>query len=82
MPLLQIYILTGHNYLANYIKLPLFYKKKLSKYENFLKRSEARLGTLLGANGAIYAIRKELYRPLLPDTFSSSQSMVSQVSVT
>jgi cellulose synthase/poly-beta-1,6-N-acetylglucosamine synthase-like glycosyltransferase len=35
------------------------------KYETFLKRCEARLGALLGANGAIYAIRKSLY-PRLP----------------
>jgi cellulose synthase/poly-beta-1,6-N-acetylglucosamine synthase-like glycosyltransferase len=31
------------------------------KYETALKRWEARLGALLGANGAIYAIRKTLY---------------------
>lgn len=31
------------------------------KYETFLKHCEARLGALLGANGAIYAIRKSLY---------------------
>jgi cellulose synthase/poly-beta-1,6-N-acetylglucosamine synthase-like glycosyltransferase len=36
------------------------------KYENFLKRREGRLGALLGANGAIYAIRKDLYVPI-PD---------------
>ena len=35
------------------------------KYETFLKRCEVRLGALLGANGAIYAIRKSLY-PGLP----------------
>lgn len=34
------------------------------KYETFLKRCEARLGALLGANGAIYAIRRELYEPI------------------
>lgn len=31
------------------------------KYETFLKNCEGRLGALLGANGAIYAIRRELY---------------------
>jgi Glycosyltransferases, probably involved in cell wall biogenesis len=36
------------------------------KYETFLKCSEARLGALLGANGAIYAMRKSLY-PGLPN---------------
>lgn len=34
------------------------------KYETFLKRSENRLGALLGANGGIYAIRRALYAPI------------------
>jgi cellulose synthase/poly-beta-1,6-N-acetylglucosamine synthase-like glycosyltransferase len=34
------------------------------KYETFLKQCEGRLGALLGSNGAIYAIRRELYTPL------------------
>jgi cellulose synthase/poly-beta-1,6-N-acetylglucosamine synthase-like glycosyltransferase len=34
------------------------------KYETFLKRCESRLGALLGSNGAIYAIRRGLYRPI------------------
>jgi cellulose synthase/poly-beta-1,6-N-acetylglucosamine synthase-like glycosyltransferase len=38
------------------------------KYETFLKRCEGRLGALLGANGANYAIRKRLYTPIPPDT--------------
>lgn len=38
------------------------------RYETFLKRKEARLGALLGANGAIYAIRRGLFVPLRPDT--------------
>jgi cellulose synthase/poly-beta-1,6-N-acetylglucosamine synthase-like glycosyltransferase len=38
------------------------------KYETFLKKCEGRLGALLGSNGAIYAIRKELYQPIPPDT--------------
>ena len=38
------------------------------RVERFLKECEGRLGALLGANGAIYAIRRELYRPLPPDT--------------
>jgi cellulose synthase/poly-beta-1,6-N-acetylglucosamine synthase-like glycosyltransferase len=33
------------------------------RYENFLKRCEARLGALLGANGAIYAIRRDCFVP-------------------
>lgn len=38
------------------------------RYENFLKRCEARLGVLLGANGAIYAMRRRLVEPIPDDT--------------
>jgi cellulose synthase/poly-beta-1,6-N-acetylglucosamine synthase-like glycosyltransferase len=38
------------------------------KYETFLKKCESRLGALLGANGAIYALRKDDYVPIPPDT--------------
>jgi cellulose synthase/poly-beta-1,6-N-acetylglucosamine synthase-like glycosyltransferase len=38
------------------------------KYETFLKVCEGRLGALLGANGAIYAIRRELFVAPPPDT--------------
>jgi len=34
------------------------------KYETFLKKCEGRLGALLGVNGALYAIRRELYCPV------------------
>lgn len=36
------------------------------RFETFLKRQEGRLGALLGANGAIYAIRRSAYTPI-PD---------------
>jgi len=38
------------------------------RYENFLKRHEGRLGALLGANGAIYSVRHDLWRPLAAET--------------
>jgi cellulose synthase/poly-beta-1,6-N-acetylglucosamine synthase-like glycosyltransferase len=38
------------------------------KYETFLKRCEGRLGGPLGANGAIYAMRRDLYVPIPPET--------------
>jgi cellulose synthase/poly-beta-1,6-N-acetylglucosamine synthase-like glycosyltransferase len=38
------------------------------RYETFLKRCEGRLGALLGANGAIYAIRRDLFVPIPPGT--------------
>lgn len=40
------------------------------KYENFLKRCEGRLEGLLGANGGIYAIRRELYAPIPANTIN------------
>ena len=38
------------------------------KYETFLKQCECRLGALLGSNGAIYAVRRELFDGIPPDT--------------
>ncbi len=38
------------------------------KYETFLKKCENGLGALLGANGAIYAIRRALHAPIPNDT--------------
>ncbi|MEQ1686697.1 MAG: glycosyltransferase family 2 protein [Burkholderiaceae bacterium] len=38
------------------------------RLEQFLKFFESRIGGLLGANGAIYAIRRSLWRPLPADT--------------
>src|SRR5258706_1559396 len=34
------------------------------RYETWIKTLESRFGSLLGANGAIYAFRRERYRPL------------------
>jgi len=38
------------------------------KYETFLKICESRLGALLGANGAIYALRRSIFAPIPVDT--------------
>lgn len=38
------------------------------RMEQVLKYFEGRIGGLLGANGAIYAIRRPLWKPLRPDT--------------
>lgn len=38
------------------------------RYETFLKTCEGRLGGPLGANGAIYALRRNLFSPLPPGT--------------
>jgi poly-beta-1,6-N-acetyl-D-glucosamine synthase len=38
------------------------------RYEKWLRRQEAIVGSTLGVTGAIYAMRRELWRPLPPDT--------------
>ncbi|MFN3649706.1 MAG: glycosyltransferase family 2 protein [Armatimonadota bacterium] len=38
------------------------------KYESWIKRSESRLGFLIGCNGGIYAVRRSLYVPLPRNT--------------
>lgn len=40
------------------------------KYETFLKKQEAELGSILGAHGSLYAIRRELYPFPRPDTIN------------
>ncbi|MBD3179257.1 MAG: glycosyltransferase [Candidatus Latescibacteria bacterium] len=37
------------------------------KYEKLIKRYEDRFHSIIGANGSIYAIRRDLYRPLPPE---------------
>jgi cellulose synthase/poly-beta-1,6-N-acetylglucosamine synthase-like glycosyltransferase len=38
------------------------------RYEKFIRRHEARLDSTVGATGAIYAIRRELFEPIAEDT--------------
>ena len=38
------------------------------RYESFLKLREGRRGAVMGANGGLYAIRRELFEALPPDT--------------
>ena len=38
------------------------------KYEKLLRRLETKVGSMLGATGAIYALRRSLWRPLPPGT--------------
>ena len=39
-------------------------------FEKFLKETESKIGSVLGANGSIYAIRRDLYVPLKSDLIS------------
>ena len=38
------------------------------KYEKWIRKSESRFSSVIGATGAIYAIRRELWEPLAPMT--------------
>jgi cellulose synthase/poly-beta-1,6-N-acetylglucosamine synthase-like glycosyltransferase len=49
------------------------------RVETAQKLGESRIGGLLGANGAIYAIRRELYRPLPADTIVDDFTIVMNV---
>jgi len=40
------------------------------RYETLIKRLESRIGSVVGGDGAIYAIRKQHYRPMAPDALS------------
>lgn len=51
------------------------------RVEQCLKFFEARIGGLLGANGAIYAIRRELWKPLAADTICDDFCVAMNVAV-
>jgi len=52
------------------------------RYETALKKMESRLGYVAGANGAIYAIRRDLFEPFSPrtinDDFTLSMKIVAK----
>lgn len=52
------------------------------RFETVLKKIESKLGYVAGANGAIYAIRRELFKPLPPktinDDFMTSMQIVKK----
>jgi cellulose synthase/poly-beta-1,6-N-acetylglucosamine synthase-like glycosyltransferase len=52
------------------------------KYERVLKFNESRIGALLGANGAIYAVRRILYEPIPNDTIVDDFTIALNVSLT
>jgi cellulose synthase/poly-beta-1,6-N-acetylglucosamine synthase-like glycosyltransferase len=51
-------------------------------YEKWLKQMESRTGSVISANGSIYAIRRKLYRPVLDfavtDDFAISTGVIEQ----
>lgn len=40
------------------------------RYQTAIKQQESRLGSTLGAHGALYIFRRDLFRPLAPDTIN------------
>ena len=52
------------------------------KYETMIKKMEDRLDCVIGANGAVYAVRRELLKPLPADTinddFTNSMRVIEQ----
>ncbi len=52
------------------------------RYETILKKMESKIGYVAGANGALYAIRRELFSPLSPrtinDDFTTSMRIVKK----
>jgi cellulose synthase/poly-beta-1,6-N-acetylglucosamine synthase-like glycosyltransferase len=51
------------------------------RYEVFLRRAESAIGSATVVSGAVYAIRRELYRPVpdhLPDDFMSPLNVLDQ----
>jgi cellulose synthase/poly-beta-1,6-N-acetylglucosamine synthase-like glycosyltransferase len=66
----QIAVVCGE---LHYQQHPQAVSDEESRYWNLeirLKKAESNLGTLLGANGSIYAMRRELFEPLREDIIS------------
>jgi len=49
------------------------------KYETTLKKMESKLGYVAGANGAIYAIRKDLFEPFSPRTINDDFTLSMKI---
>ena len=48
-------------------------------YEKFIRRQESRVGSTVGVTGALYAVRRSLYRPLDPGTILDDVEVPLQV---
>jgi cellulose synthase/poly-beta-1,6-N-acetylglucosamine synthase-like glycosyltransferase len=49
------------------------------KYETALKKMESKLGYVAGANGAIYAIRRDLFEPFPPRTINDDFTLSMKI---
>lgn len=51
------------------------------RYEKFIRRHEARSGSVVGVTGALYALRRELYVPIPPQTLLDDVAIPMQVAM-
>lgn len=51
------------------------------RLEKFIRESEARLSSVIGATGAVYAIRRELFKPIPPDTLLDDVVIPMQIAM-
>lgn len=49
------------------------------RYEKFIRRHEALLGSVVGVTGALYALRRECFRPIPPQTILDDVAIPMQV---
>ncbi len=49
------------------------------RIETFMKMAESDFGSVIGANGAIYLFRRELFEPLPPDTINDDFSISMRI---
>jgi cellulose synthase/poly-beta-1,6-N-acetylglucosamine synthase-like glycosyltransferase len=49
------------------------------RYETYLKKMESKLGYVAGANGAIYAIKRELFEPFSPRTINDDFTLSMKI---
>ncbi|MDD1794662.1 glycosyltransferase family 2 protein [Enterovibrio sp. ZSDZ42] len=54
-------------------------EQKYWDYQSTIQRNEAQLGSSLGAHGALYFIRRELFTPLAPDTINDDFVLPMQI---
>lgn len=66
----QIGCVCGNLKLVNPTEKELDGESSYWKYEKWIKNLESKLGIVVGANGAIYAIRKKLFESLPPTTIN------------
>lgn len=69
------------NYVNEDVSGPSFSNGLYWRYEEFIKQCESNTGSMMGADGAIFAIRRPLYRTLdsnILDDFSTSVGVICQ----